>query len=125
GPKFAKRSVSIANQIETTTVTLLRPVRLCAPADKNGEDPTAPSPPGHLLCYRTDGSRFGDETHDIASQFGTRSVLLIQRQELCVPATKNPGTTTTSTTAVTTTSTTSSTSTSTTTSTVTTTSTSS
>jgi len=109
GPKFVKQTVSISNQIETTTVTLLEPHRLCAPADKNDEDPSAPSHPNHLLCYRTSGGRFGEETHSITSQFGTRDVLLIQRQDLCVPALKNPGPSTTSTTAVTTSSSTSST----------------
>jgi hypothetical protein len=103
--KFVRRSVTVANQFESTTVELLKPARLCAPANKNNEDPTAPSHPEHLLCYKTKGSKLGQQTHTITNQFGTRSALIIRRQELCVPALKNPGVTTTTTPTTTTTTT--------------------
>jgi hypothetical protein len=35
----------------TSTVTVRRAKRLCAPANKNGEDPTAPNDPAHLTSY--------------------------------------------------------------------------
>jgi hypothetical protein len=114
GAKFAKRTVSVADQFESVTVTLVKPILLCAPANKNNEDPTAPSHPDHLTCYKTADGKFLSSTHTIDNQFGTDQVTLIHRRELCVPSIKNPPTTTTSTTsttqhATTTTSTTSST----------------
>jgi hypothetical protein len=106
--KFVPHTVSIVDQIESTSVTLTKPRALCAPANKNGEDPTAPTHPGHLICYKTKGSRFTQQIHTVTNQLQTNaSVRLIRRIEFCVPALKNAGTTTTSTTIVVTTSTTS------------------
>lgn len=110
GPKFMPRTVTVSSQIETVTLQVVRPFRLCVPADKNGEDPTAPSHPDELLCYKTQSGRFGDETHTIANQFGQRDVTIISRNELCVPSSASAvTTTTTSTTAAPTTSSTTST----------------
>jgi hypothetical protein len=72
------------------TVTLIKPILLCAPANKDDEDPTAPSHPDHLMCYQTRGSPFGTSQHTIANQFGPDEVTVIHRRELCVPALKNP-----------------------------------
>src|SRR6185503_14848721 len=47
--RFQQRNVTLVDQFVTSTATVLRPDRLCNPADKNGEgidDPTA-----HLMCY--------------------------------------------------------------------------
>jgi len=97
-PKFVKRTVTVINQFEPSiTLQITKPRRLCAPASKNGEDPTAPSHPDHLLCYKTKGARIVAGLHTIADQFGTRSVEVIRREELCVPASKNQATTTTTT----------------------------
>lgn len=97
--RFQRRTVAIANQIETTSVQLTSPFRLCTPANKNGEDPTAPSHPDALLCYKTRGERFGDELHTITNQFSSnQSVEVVSRKEFCVPAQLNPGVTSTTTT---------------------------
>jgi hypothetical protein len=96
--KFTKRTVTIANQLESTTVTLVKPFRLCTPASKNNEDPTAPSHPDHLTCYKSRGPGLAQSTHSIANQFGTDEVKVIHRRELCVPSLKNPPATTTTTT---------------------------
>jgi hypothetical protein len=98
-PKFVKQTVTVADQFQSVTELVIKPVRLCAPANKNGEDPTAPSHPGHLLCYKVkSATKFGTEVHSISNQFGPDSVTLIHRRELCVPSLKDPGATTTSTT---------------------------
>jgi hypothetical protein len=94
-PKFVKKTASITNQFETVTLTLVKPRLLCAPANKNGEDPTAPSHPDHLICYKTKDGPFGTITTTVNNQFGIDEVTVIHRRELCVPALKNPGTTTT------------------------------
>ena len=102
GPKFAKRTVTVSDQFESLTLTLVKPILLCAPASKNNEDPTAPSHPDHLTCYKTQDGRFPQSTHTITNQFGLDEVTLIHRRELCVPSLKNPATTTTSSTTSTT-----------------------
>lgn len=97
-PRFVPiAGVTVVNQFESVTVTLTKPVLLCAPANKNNEDPTAPSHPDHLLCYKTKDGSFGTEEHTISNQFGLDSVTVIHRRELCVPSLKNPVPTTTST----------------------------
>jgi hypothetical protein len=96
GPKFAKRTVTVSDQFESLTLTLVKPVLLCAPASKNNEDPTAPSHSDHLTCYKTQDGRFPQSTHTITNQFGLDEVTLIHRRELCVPSLKNPTTTTVS-----------------------------
>jgi len=104
--KFTAHTVTVVDQFETLTLTAKKPYRLCAPANKNGEDPTAPSHTGHLLCYKSKSTAtFGSISASISNQFGPDEVLLIHRRELCVPATKNAGssTTTTSTSSTTTT----------------------
>jgi len=85
--KFNKITVNVTDQIETNTpITLTRPYRLCVPANKNGEDPTAPSHPNNLLCYRSKSSvRYGTVPAFINNQFGNDDLLTIHRRELCVP----------------------------------------
>jgi hypothetical protein len=105
-PKFVKRTVTITNQFEPPiTILVTKPFRLCAPANKNGEDPTAPLHPDHLTCYKTRGPRFNGSSHTISNQFEVDDVLqVIHRRELCVPSLKNPGSSTTTSTIATTTS---------------------
>jgi hypothetical protein len=96
--KFVKvPGVPAADQFGSYTVDLLRPRWLCAPANKSGEDPTAPSHPEHLLCYKTRTQRFTRRTVFATDQFGSQALDLLRRIELCVPSAKNPGATTTST----------------------------
>jgi hypothetical protein len=67
-------------------ITLTRPYRLCVPANKNDEDPTAPTHPNTLLCYRSKSAvRFGTFAAHINNQFGDDDLTLIHRRELCVP----------------------------------------
>ncbi len=102
-PRFTAHTVSVVDQFETITETLIRPQLLCAPSSKNGEDPTAPSHPDHLLCYKTRSKPgFGSANVSIDNQFGTDQLTLIDRRELCVPALKDPGSSTTSSTTSTT-----------------------
>jgi hypothetical protein len=85
---FARTTVSVSNALESLTVTLLRPYRLCMPVDKNGEDASAPNHPGLLLCYRTRAQTgFGTVDAQILNQFGPDDVRLIHRKELCIPST--------------------------------------
>jgi len=95
-PKFQKiLGVKVQDQFGTATLDLLKPIRLCAPANKRNEDPSAPQHPFHLLCYKTKNSAFGMEQTFTNDQFGPAQPLLIHRRELCVPSTKNTGSSTT------------------------------
>jgi hypothetical protein len=87
-PRFQKIQVSVKNGIEDASFTLVRPYRFCVPANKNGEDPTAPRHPSALLCYRAkSGPRFGTLPGKIVNQFGPDDISMIHRRELCVPST--------------------------------------
>ena len=106
-PKFAKINVTVADQFESLNLTLLKPYRLCVPASKNDEDPTAPDHPDLLLCYKSKSStKFGTIVAHIDNQFGPDDVTLIHRRELCVPSFNPEATTTTTTTSTSTTTTT-------------------
>jgi hypothetical protein len=103
-PKFVPLTVTVADQFENITLTLKKPKLLCAPANKNGEDPTAPFGPDHLLCYKARSvTPFGTLDVALENQFGPDQARLIHRRELCVPSFKNPPTTTTTSTTTTTT----------------------
>ena len=78
--------MSVADQLESVNVTLVKPYRLCVPANKNGEVPTAPNHPERLLCYKSKGSSFGTIEAHINNQFGPDNITLIHRRELCVPS---------------------------------------
>ncbi len=86
GAKFTKVTVTIADQLESQTLTVVRPELLCAPADKNGEDATAPAHAVHLVCYKVLGQPFGTSQGNFANQFGTDDGTLIHRRELCLPS---------------------------------------
>jgi hypothetical protein len=108
-PKFTKiTGIPIKDQFGTGTIDLLKPTDLCAPVDKNGEDPTAQNHVFHLLCYRSRGAApFGTKQVWLGTQFGPlNGVSLSHRPRFCVPSIKNnqgpPTTTTTSSTTTTT-----------------------
>ena len=89
-PRFVERTITSQDQFGALTVTLKRPLELCAPTNKNGEDPSAPNHPDFLLCYKTARTTFGDLFPSVNNQFGLRNIQLLRRQEYCVPALLNP-----------------------------------
>jgi hypothetical protein len=108
-PRFPGATVTVETTLETATIQVQRPRRLCVPTDKNGEDPTAPSFPESLLCYQTKGKGSVSGTAFLNNQFGQQVYRLGNRQQLCVPSQLNPPPTTTTTSTTSTTSTTAST----------------
>jgi hypothetical protein len=110
-PRFeGADEVTIETQFETTTIDLRKPRTLCAPTDKNGEDPGAEDHPDHLLCFQVKGHKgIGRPAVYLNNQFGEQSGRMRgHRHEFCVPS--NDGTTPTTTTTVAPTTTTTSTS---------------
>src|SRR5262249_30894441 len=51
-----KIPVTVADRFGSYTPTLTEVHRLCAPADKNGEDPSAPANPNHETAYEVANS---------------------------------------------------------------------
>jgi hypothetical protein len=106
-PKFQKiLGVSIEDQFGPATLDLLKARWLCAPTNKNGEDPSAPGHPSHLLCYKARNAiSFAQRDAFLTDQFRSDQVFLKRRVEFCVPSLKNPTVTTTTTLQATTTTT--------------------
>jgi hypothetical protein len=65
--------------------------RLCNPADKNNEDPTAPSDPDHLTGYRIKQTTPFTKVRDlsITNQFGPQVIDLNKPNYLLVPSAKD------------------------------------
>jgi len=84
--------LSLVDHFGPSTVHLKRAKRFCAPASKNGEDPTAPLDPDHLTAYtiKQDSPRF-TRVRDlvVANQFGTIEVDLVRPEALLVPSAKS------------------------------------
>jgi len=86
------RDVSLVDQFESTTPTVVKPEYLCTPVDKNGEGIV--DPVNHLTCYRL-SSREPFEPRDVTvvDQFAEQDLRALRGQcrkadILCVPSTK-------------------------------------
>ena len=90
GERFAGANAAIETQFESASITLVKPLRLCTPTSKNGEDPSAATHADHLLCYRIK-ARSGAGTVDVGinNQFGPQSYRIGQFREFCVPSSKS------------------------------------
>jgi uncharacterized repeat protein (TIGR01451 family) len=99
---LGRRGVELEDQFDPpsqpSTVTVRRAKRLCAPASKNGEDPTAPTDLSHLTAYtiHQTAPRFTRHT-DVSVVpdnpiFPPLTVDLIRPDRLLVPAAKAVGT---------------------------------
>jgi cysteine-rich repeat protein len=87
-PRFTPvRGVPVDDRFGAHTLDVLKPLRLCTPVNKRGEDPAAPTHPGHLLCYRAKSSPHLARTElFINNQFGPLDLDLGAPRELCVPS---------------------------------------
>jgi probable HAF family extracellular repeat protein/cysteine-rich repeat protein len=78
------------DQFGAMAVDVRKPMFLCTPVDKNGEDPTAPEHPDRLMCYRVkqvDAVKFAKVTGVfVNNQFGPEQLDVKKPSELCVPA---------------------------------------
>ena len=94
-PVFARTSVTLTDQFGGPLLfDLKKPSRLCAPADKNGENPDAPSHTDHLVCYQAKLTKqkpkqpkFVAQTVSTANQLGAEVLRAKSVEELCVPST--------------------------------------
>jgi glucose/arabinose dehydrogenase len=94
-PKFPKDlRVSVVDQFHQPTLyDVVKPTRLCAPANKDDESPGAETHPMHLMCYQVKPA-VGQPKHVKVSniytnnQFGPDLLDTIREEELCVPSRK-------------------------------------
>ena len=92
--KFVARDgITLEDELGALTVDVQKPKLLCAPVNKNGEDPTAATHPSHLACYQVKqaGTKFTKSTGvAVANQFGAETLDVKQPSLLCVPAVLGP-----------------------------------
>jgi hypothetical protein len=85
-------NVIVQDQFGTMHVDVKKPTYLCAPVDKNGEDPSAPSHAAHLMCYRAAQISVPPFANvvgvSVNNQFGPETSTVKKPGELCVPASK-------------------------------------
>ncbi len=89
--KFQQRMVTLADQFESKNTTVVKPVSICNPVDKDGEgieDSTA-----HLACYKikdvSGQSKLTPRNVTTENQFGTETLTATKADTLCVPSEKD------------------------------------
>jgi hypothetical protein len=92
-PRFARvEGVGLEDQFGAAMVDVRQRKRLCNPADKNDEDPTALTDPDHLMAYeiRRRGPRFTRVVDvGVLNQFGTVLLEVVRPERLLVPTAKS------------------------------------
>jgi uncharacterized repeat protein (TIGR01451 family) len=90
-PARRANGIALVDAFGSSTGALRAPKRICNPADKNGEDPTAPGDPEHLVGYRLEQSPRFTEVADqvVTNQFGAVVVDLVRPDYLLVPSAKS------------------------------------
>ena len=81
--------VSVQDQFGMHTETVRFAHRLCAPANKNGEDPSAPNHPDHLQGHIVSGPNVKVANLTVANQFGTIKLDIVKPDILMVPTLKS------------------------------------
>ena len=91
-PPLNRPGVKLVDAFGTATVTIEKPKRLCAPANKNNEDAAAPLQPEHFTSYtiKQTSPKFkkikGVTAHN---QFGDTTMSLTRPDRLLVPTSKS------------------------------------
>ena len=80
--------VTLVDQFASTVATVTKPHFLCAPADKNNEDPGAETHPDHLTAYIVRNASVKKLNQTIVNQFGTILLDVIKPDLLMVPSAK-------------------------------------
>ena len=94
GLPISIQGVTLDDQFGPGTVDLTKLKRLCNPANKMGEDPTAPSKPEHLTGYvikQTSPKFVVVPGLDVVNQFGTFVVDVVKPVYMLVPSAKGVG----------------------------------
>ncbi len=84
--------ITLEDRFGTTTATVTEAKRLCAPVDKNGEDPDAPQAPDHLVSYvvkTTAGTFQKPKNLEVANQFGILTLDVAAPTFVMTPSSKS------------------------------------
>ncbi len=92
---FRRPGVELVDAQGASTVDVSQPRRICTPADKNGEDPSAPTDLDHLIAYRIRQRTpaFAPVSQVVVNQFGSTTVTIRRPEMLLVPSRKDLATT--------------------------------
>src|SRR5262245_38415441 len=86
--RFSSVDVTLVDRFGSLLASVRRATDICAPSDKNGEDPTAPTDPDYLTAY--DIKRRGKfqtvKGQTVVNQFGTLTVDVKNPKSLLVPS---------------------------------------
>ena len=86
--KFAQRTVTLADEFETKSTKLLKPVSVCNPAGQDGAGITTPL--AHLECYRISDvkgqPKFTARNVPVQNAFGSETLTVQKPDTLCVPS---------------------------------------
>ncbi len=83
--------ISLVDRFGATTAKATEMKRVCAPANKNNEDPAAPGSPVHLTGYEITPSPFTRRNNvQVATQFGVLTLDVVRPFFLFNTASKNP-----------------------------------
>jgi cysteine-rich repeat protein len=87
GAKFARRDVTLADGLESATMTAVKSVQLCAPADAGGQG--VKDPEAHLECFKIRPVKGGQRTTlnrevEVLNEFGTERFTVVRAQSLCL-----------------------------------------
>jgi len=91
--------MTLEDQFGTSTRNVYRPVTLCNPADKDGEDPGAPSHADHLVSYQLRAkvqvrdpnygrNKLPPRSQKVVNEFGTIYVDPLNQNRMLVPSAK-------------------------------------
>src|SRR5262245_26451690 len=86
---FPPVHVNLVDQFDSASASVMLPERLCAPADKNGEDPGAPADPQHLVGYRISYPMIIHPNLQVVNQFGELFLDAAGADRLLVPTAKD------------------------------------
>ncbi len=84
---FQRRSVTLTDVFGTRTTEVRRAVDMCAPADKNGENPDAPGDANYLTAYQLKDGPFAPISGQrVTNQFGSITLDIRRQRSLLVPS---------------------------------------
>jgi hypothetical protein len=85
---FSKVPITLADHFGNRSATVRSAIDLCAPADKNGEDPAAPGSPGYLTSYKISVNGSFQQVTGVGAdnQFGHVTLNVKKPKVLLVPS---------------------------------------
>jgi len=84
---FSKVPITLSDRFGNRSATVRSAIDLCAPANKNGEDPEAPGSPGYLTSYKISPSGSFQQVSGVVAenQFGSVTLNVKKPKVLLVP----------------------------------------